>query len=200
MSTKKYLSWLLVALMFLSVFSGGCGGGSSGGSIASSPNNTTQQKNNNNDAAPNTQNNSNGTQEVYSISEMTGTWVASNGSGTATGPDGTFSLSMNYCTAAFGNVDTSKTPNTVYVSDISASWDAYQNSVFVRTIPLNYHNQTAEIYNTGTNTWRYTFPSSESKITVTLTSKTTASVVEEGNFGLGSYVYQYKATYTMTKQ
>ena len=191
MSTKKYLCWVVVALMFLAVVSCGCGGGGGGGGRSATENPTTEN--------PTTENPTTETKN-YDISIMTGTWIASNGSGTATGPDGTFSLSMNYCQATFGDVDKTTTPVTSYIDTISASWDAYQNGVYIRTIPLNYSNQSVEIYNTGTNTWRYTFPSSESKITVTLTSETTADVIEEGNFGLGSYIYQYRATYTMTKQ
>ncbi|MBQ9419170.1 MAG: hypothetical protein IJU31_02205 [Synergistaceae bacterium] len=212
MSTKKHLCWFLVALVFFAVVSTGCGGGSSttdSGNTKSSEstqsgnnNKTNQNQQTQNDNTNTTPQNTNGFSNTYSASEMTGTWVASSGSGVATGPDGVFSLIMTNCTATFDNIngaDSSTSTSTTYVS-ASANWNAYQNNMYTRTIPLYYNNAFVEIRNIRANTWRYTFSGSGSTITATLTSETTADVVEEGNFGLGSYTYRYVATYTMTKR
>ena len=43
MGTRKYLCWVLVALMFLAVLSGGCGGSGGGGNSSSSDNGTTNE-------------------------------------------------------------------------------------------------------------------------------------------------------------
>ena len=195
--SKKYLCCFLAAMMFCIIVSGGCGGGSSsGGSSNSSGNNQTNNETPNTPTNPNTPVN---TDDEYGAETISGSWVASNGTGTATGPDGTFDLSMISTRATFGQIQTTNNAMTTYVS-ASATWDAYQNGAFIRSIPLEYQNELVEIQKTGKNTWRYTFPSSVSKITAKLTSETTASVTEEGNFGLGSYVYQYVATYTIRKQ
>ena len=156
----------------------GCGGGGGGGGSSSGGGN-----------AP----------EIDIADIMDGTWIGSNGTGTASGPDGVFSLNMISNSATFADTSATSTSGTT-TATASALWDVYQNGTYIRSIPLEYNNEAVEIVRTGTNTWRFTFPSNESKITFTLTSETTANVKEEGNFGLGSYVYSYSGTYTMTKQ
>ena len=174
---KRSLCWLVVAMMlFCVIASGGCGGSSSGGGDSDS------------DSSKN-----------YDPSILEGSWYASSGSGTATGPDGTFDLRMTFARASFSNVQSRNNSVSAVVS-ASAEWDAYQNGFYIRTIPLSYSNEAIEIQRVSGNTWRYTFPSSQSKITVKITSETSAAVVEEGNFRLGSYLYQYKASYTISKQ
>ena len=190
--SKKFLCCFWVAIMFCVIVSGGCGGG--GGGDLSGGNDTTNETPNN----PNDDN-------EYSFENILGSWVASNGSGTATGSDGTFDLSMISVEATFvqttsGNVGHGVGTTRTIMASASARWDAYQNGVFIRSIPLEYGYQTIKIKQIDKNTWRYTFPSSGSKITAKFTSETTASVTEKGTFILGSYEYKYVATYTMRKK
>ena len=180
---RKFGFFMLFAIaMFLLPGCGGGGGGSNGGGS-------------NSDGGGN----GGSATEINIENIMNGSWMGSNGSGTASGPDGVFLLQMISCLGTFTKTNATSTSGET-TATVSAIWDAYQNGAFIRSIPLEYTNETVKIMRIGTNTWRFTFPSNESKITFTFTSETTASVKEEGNFGLGSYVYSYSATYTMTKQ
>lgn len=136
------------------------------------------------------------------IKALAGSWeaVAGSGSGTATGPDGKYDLKMVSVSSTFANVTGSGSTATALVASASARWESYQNGVYQRTIPLAYQNERVQLQRISKNTWQYVFPSNESKLTFTFESATRAKVIEEGNFGLGTYNYQYRGTYTMTKR
>ena len=70
MGTRKYLCWVIVALMFLAAVSGGCGGSGGGGSSSSSP--TTNE--NETDSGTNDSTNSNGVEGT-----IEGTWKITSG-------------------------------------------------------------------------------------------------------------------------
>ena len=82
MGTRKYLCWVLVALMFLAVLSGGCGGGSSGGS--SSSDNGTTNENGTDDSS-----NSNGVEGT-----IEGTWKPLSGTYSLSAEGITFAAKM----------------------------------------------------------------------------------------------------------
>ena len=129
---------------------------------------------------------------------LPGTWTGTNGSGTALGPDGHFELHLVSLTSTFSDVrETNSVVSTLVTA--TALWDAYQNGQYVRTITLAYSNERVEGQVVDDQTLRYTFPSQESKITIEVTSDTTATVTEEGLFGLGAYTYYYNASYDAYK-
>lgn len=136
------------------------------------------------------------------IKALAGSWgsVEGSGTGTATGPDGKYDLKMVSVSSIFTDVTGSGTVATALVPAASARWESYQNGIYQRTIPLVYSNERVQIQRITKNTWQYVFPSNGSKLTFTFESATRAKVVEEGNFGLGAYSYQYKGEYTMVKQ
>ena len=189
--TRKYLCWVMVALMFLAVLSGGCGGGSSGGS---SPNNNQSQQNEQDDTTHDTD-----TPNIYSISQLTGTWVASSGSGTGTGTSGSYSFSLD-TRVILGEFD--EFGSTVLTQ--SSTWYVYQDGNFVRRLIFTPNTTSMKLTATGTNTWKATFPNSdttlpESDVTITLTSATTANVREAGSVIVEGEQYNYVAEYTMAK-
>ena len=161
------------------IASGGCGGG---GSSSSTEDNRTNQNQDNQNTG-------------YDFSIIAGSWTASNGTGSATGANGTFDLRMRHVVASFSNVQVSGNSATATAST-SSEWNAYQNGAYATTIYNDYSQATITIQRTGENIWRYTFPDSTSTITVTITSPTTANVTEEGTTSDG---YRYTGSYTMTK-
>ena len=180
---RKYL-WLFLALfVFCAVSSGGCGGGSSDESV------TQDNGNQNNNSTPQNP------ISTYDFSILKGSWTASDATGTATGPYGTFDLRMVHANALFTNVQANGNTATAIVST-SMEWDAYLNGQYSTTIYGNNDQETIEIRTVSENVWRYTFPDGKSTVTVRITSSTTADVTEEGTTSDG---YQYTASYTVTK-
>ena len=183
---------LLVLSLALLGGCGGGGGGNDGGKPAPAP-------------APSPQPSPTPTPQPgdeINIEALAGSWeaVEGSGSGTATGPDGKHDLKMVSVSSTFANVTGSGTTATALVTVALAKWESYRNGVYQRTIPLAYSNERVQLQRASKNTWQYVFPSNESKLTFTFESQTRAKVVEEGNFGLESYNYQYKGEYTMTKR
>ena len=185
MVRRNIFCWLLVVMMFCVIASGGCGGSSSG-SVA---------KDNKDQEQDTTPNNPHQQTTAYDLSIMAGSWTASNGTGTATGYDGTFDLRMVHVNASFSSVKVSGSTATA-IASTSSEWEAYKNGAYTTSIYNDYEHETISIQNIGGNRWRYTFPDSTSTITVTITSSTTAEVYEEGTTSDG---YRYSGNYTMTK-
>ena len=149
--------------------------------------NMTKQYDNNNDSSE------------YNIEILFGRWAALSGSGTATGPDGTFDLSMREITASFGSINHVDDDHiTTHITAV-AQWAAYQDNKYIRTIDINYDNEFITVEHIGVNTWRYTFQDTGSTVTAKITSETTAEITEEGKFYLGSYLYNYSGSYKVTK-
>ena len=72
MSTKKYLCWVVVALMFLAVLSGGCGGGSGGST-------NTGANNENGNSTPNTETSPEESFDTSIPTTINGTWNVDSG-------------------------------------------------------------------------------------------------------------------------
>ena len=216
MFKQRYLCILFVLMMFVVAASGGCGGG--GGSRSTD---THQENENNNlegwDTDPDDNNNiprepdepqepdtpqapdepqepDTPQEHEYDISILQGKWTASYGTGTATGNGGTFELGMIHVNAQFSSVRVNGNRATA-IASTSAEWDAYRNGVYVTTIYADNNNESIEIRHVSGNVWHYTYPNSNT-LTVTITSETTANVMEEGTNSEG---YRYTASYKVTK-
>ena len=191
----RKLRWVPVFMLLVLSLAllGGCGGGG-GGNDGGKP-----------APAPSPQPSPTPTQQPgdeINIEALAGSWeaVAGSGSGTANGPDGRYDLKMVTVSSTFTNVNGSGTTATALVSSALAKWESYRDGVYQRTIPLAYQNERVQLQRVSKNTWQYVFPSNESKLTFAFESATRAKVVEEGNFGLGTYNYQYRGEYTMIKR
>ena len=179
--------FLLLALSL--VLLGGCGGGGGDSGNTPAPN-------------PSPEPTPQPPSDEIDIKALAGTWEAleGSGSGTANGPDGRYDLKMVAVSSTFTNVNGSGSTATALVISASGRWESYQNGIYQRTIPLAYQNERVQLQRITKNTWQYVFPSNESKLTFAFESATRAKVIEEGNFGLGAYNYQYRGEYTMVKQ
>ena len=184
----KNCSFLLVLFLSLVLLSGCGGGGSSGGNSSSNSPEPAPYP----DSTPETQ-------DYDLVNVVTGSWIGSNGRGVAIGADGRFELRMVSLSATFNSVKFTENSGSAYVT-ATAVWDAYQGNSYIRTITLSYRDEYVEAQKLSSNKIRYTFPSQESKMTIEVTSETTANVIEEGNFGLGSYTYHYNGNYEVTKR
>ncbi len=161
-----------VVLLSFTVFGfGGCGGGGGGG-----------------DAVP---------AEEYSLSDLQGRWNVESGSGSATGPDGTYALTLE--SGYFDGALLEETASSARVDvDYSLLCRAVHTSGEAVSIPLSYVGE-ATASKVGTNCYRYVFPGG-SQLTITLLSQTQARVEERGNFTTGSYTYAYTAAYSFRKE
>ena len=191
----RKLRWVPVFMLLVLSLAllGGCGGGG-GGNDGNKPSPTPSPQPS---PTPTPQ-----PGDEIDIKALAGSWeaVEGSGSGTATGPDGRYDLKMVSVSSTFANVTGSGSTATALVAFASAKWESYRNGVYQRTIPLAYSNESVQLQKVSKNTWQYVFPSNDSKLTFTFESATRAKVIEEGNFGLGTYNYQYRGTYTMTKR
>ncbi|MBR2208049.1 MAG: hypothetical protein IJ859_04485 [Synergistaceae bacterium] len=145
--------------------------------------------------------NNNETQNTYSLDQLSGTWVASSGSGTGTGLTGTYSFTIDH-RAILGEFDTS---GTATFSQYRV-WYVYQDGYFVRRLLfIPDIDKSIKLTNIGSDTWKATFPDSDSSltegnVTITVTSATTAEVRETGSLMVEDEYYDYVAEYTMIKQ
>lgn len=191
----RKLRWapMLLLLTLVLALLGGCGGGGGGDNNGTPPPAPSPSPSPEPTPQPS---------DEIDIKALAGTWEAleGSGSGTANGPDGRYDLKMVTVSSTFTNVNGSGTTATALVSSALARWESYRDGVYQRTIPLAYQNERVQLQRVSKNTWQYVFPSNESKLTFAFESATRAKVVEEGNFGLGTYNYQYKGEYTMTKK
>lgn len=147
-------------------------------------------------------NNNNKDSSEYDISIISGRWTGVSGTGTATGSDGIFDVKMESFSALFTNLTAENSLAKVYATTFT-TWAAYQTNEYVTAVE-RYNDDAIQMTfeHVDTNTWRYNFPNSQSKITVKFTSETTAEVYEESRtLYTGSLlVYDCDLSYTITKQ
>jgi hypothetical protein len=179
---KLGISWILLGVMFFVLAVGGCGGGGGdGGNPTPTPTPTPPSE------------------DTADFDTLVGTWVASAGSGTATGPGGPYTLALDSGRATFSIVNhVSATRVLARVTDAFV-WKVFKNSRHVNTIPLSATNEEGYVDYRGNKVYRYTFASG-GYIDVTATSATSASVHEAGIFYDVYDEYQYNGTYTLTKE
>ena len=142
----------------------------------------------------------------YDLEVIEGTWYGSSGFGVAEGADGSFQLYSPYVQILFSNVKTILTTVLLNVTS-TASWDMdkakYHDSGLMfpshTVIKINYANKLVSGQKLEKNTWCYTFPDNERTVTIKLTSKTTAEIIEEGFFWQDYIQYRYHITYRMNK-
>lgn len=196
-AAKKFLCYLIAALIFFAIISGGCGGHNlqHSGNEAASRTNYTNPNQYQQDTIPDSYN-----ENSYSLNQLTGTWLASNGSGTGTGATGNYTFSVN-CQATLGEFDSSGTT----FATINEAWYVYQNGYFVTRILFEPDSEHMKLTNIGVNTWRATFPDGGrdvpdgGDVTIMLTSANTAHVRESGIILIEGEYYNYNAEYTMVK-
>ncbi len=212
MFTRKNLYWLFMMLLVLSCVRSGCGG-SSGGDVSINGNNGTTQSQDitptpetptspDNQSTPQTPTTPNTPTTTIPFTALTGTWQASNATGSATANGTTFTMTMSTSHA-----------NTVTFSGVTSSgtlqassqiyWDANGNGVSLTDIHDNLgssHEMTFQ--NLSANTWqmyRARRGDNPEITTITFTSATTAKVERDGYYDEYQNAH-YKMTYTITKQ
>ena len=226
MFIRKNLYWLLMVVLVLSCISSGCGG-SGGGDVSINGNNGTTQSRDvtpeipdtptipetptspdnptvpdnpaspDNPATPETP-----TTTAIPFTTLTGTWQASNATGSATANGATFTMTMN---TSYANTVTfsSVTSGGTLQASSQIYWDASGNGVSLTDIHDNLgssHEMTFQ--NISGNTWQmYRARSSGNPeiTTITFTSATTAKVERDGYYDEYQNAH-YQMTYTITKQ
>jgi len=134
--------------------------------------------------------------EEYALSDLQGRWNVESGSGRASGPDGTYTLSLES-----GYLDGTLLEETASSARVQVNY-----SILCRAVNLSGQSASVRINNegeatvskVGINCYRYAFPEG-SLLTITLLSKIQAKVEEQGNFTINGYTYSYAATYTFRK-
>ena len=197
---RKFVLWRYVVILALFVFLfSGCGGGSSGGGgsneTPTTPPNTQTPEPEPDEPTPVP----NVEYDITTILSGDSAWEGTNGSGTATGPDGTFDLRLVSARVAVKNLEMMNETGTAYVT-ANINWDVHQNNSYVRTIEQRWYSKQVDIAKAGTNTWRFSFSSTTSRLTIQLTSNSTVQVTEDGTTYFGVYNYQYSGSYNLTKQ
>ena len=136
---------------------------------------------------------------------LNGEWIARDGTGTASGSDGSFALRLQSGKAKIEIM--SVTNNGAIVNEfVDFTWDAYYNNRFINAIDLyDYFPKQTFLTRTSNNTFRYTFSGGKSVIDITILSETSAYVEEKGvytfTYSGGSYEnYAYSAQYYMDKK
>ena len=181
---RKYLCWFLMAVLALASLHSGCGGSSGGGGSSYDPDNPDN---------PTT---------IYDFSVMEGSWTVSDGTGTAVSSGRTFDLALN---AERTNEAGGVTFSNLQVSSNSATgnmktniyWSVSQNGQYVRTQLIDFSISAGEIQKVSGNTW-HTLP--EAMFTVTITSPTTANMVERASVEVDGNTYNYEVSYKLTKR
>lgn len=213
---RRNLCWLVIALLVFTFLSSGCGGSSSS---PISNNNTTQSQDvtPNNPTSPdntptptpntptspdNTPTTPNTPTTTYDFTILSGTWKASNATGSATAGTTTFTMTMNTSHA-----------NTVTFSNVTAGgnlqassqiyWDANGSGVSLTDIHDDLGgSSTLTFQNISANTWQMyrTRSNGQPEITtITFTSSKTAKVERDGYYDDYQNAH-YQMSYTITKQ
>ncbi|MBQ6419245.1 MAG: hypothetical protein IJJ91_11310 [Synergistaceae bacterium] len=178
---RKYLYWFLMAILALSSLHSGCGGSSGSSDSSYNPDNTTT---------------------IYDFSVMEGSWTVSDGTGTAEGSGGTFDLTLNaertneLGGVTFSNLQVSSNSATGNLH-VSIWWSVSQNSRYVRDQLIDFSIAAGEMQRVSGNTW-HTLP--EAMFTVTITSPTTANMVERASVEVDGNTYNYEVSYKLIKK
>jgi hypothetical protein len=168
---KRWSYWSILVVMLFVLAAGGCGGS---GDEKDDPINPEP--------------------DFMDFNVLNGTWVARDGTGTATGPGGFYSLKLlnGITRITVLNVDENEATIEEFVN---FTWDVYKNSTRVNEI--NLHDNITDrvlIERIANNKFRYTFPGG-SRIDVTLLSEYQAYVEEQGVWMDYDGNYSYSATY-----
>ena len=193
---RKNLCWLVLMLLVMATLNSGCGG-SSNTTTTGNENNGTPQ-NQSQDVTPEIPGNQSTT---YPFTTLTGTWTASNGSGTATGGGVNATMTLKGGQVSLTNATSGGS------LDVSANirWDAVQNgSVLVSDVRDNFGGSGSKTFtHVSGNTWRLSGTDDDGpySTTVTITSATTATVERDGYYSDNDFSgVHFHMSYTITKQ
>jgi hypothetical protein len=171
MRFKRNALWVLLLVLGFAVMAGGCGGGGGGGESVA---------------------------EV-DFDALDGTWIATSGSGTASGYGETATLRLDQGTIEFDLLSLAADEATIRIL-YDVDWDVYYEGVLVYKVSLFSDDGGDQVLvkRTGANKFNYTYPDG-STIDVTVTSNETATVTERGTYEEDGYEYSYSATYYIDK-
>ncbi len=138
---------------------------------------------------------------VYDFSILSGTWIPSNGSGSASGSEVNATMTLKGGQVSLTNATSG---GSVQVSS-NIRWDAVQNGlVLVSDVRDNFGGSGNHTFTrVSGNTWRYSGSDSDGpySTTVTITSPTTATVERDGYYSDDDFSgVHFRMTYTITKQ
>ena len=187
MKKIRLWSFMCIFVLCVSMFSG-CGGGSSSDSGGSNPLPT-----------PTPSPEPNNEPDTYDISKvLTGTWYGISGSGTATGPDGTYDLTMRTLRARFSEIQVTGDTGTAKLTGFQV-WNANTRSgVYTRTVRLESNSDEMTLIHVGSDTWRCEYLNG-TVLTLKMETEKTGQATQEGIVDIGGYVYNYTATIEVRK-
>lgn len=193
---RKSLYWFMMVVLLFACLHSGCGGSSGDSSSSYNPDDPTTTPDN-----PNTPTTPDNPSTGYDFSVMEGTWVPSNGSGTASGGGVNATLTLKGGQVSLTNATSG---GSVQVSS-NIFWDVVQGgSVLLADVRDNFGGSGTHTFtNVSGNTWRYSGSDSDGpySTTITITSSTTATVERDGYYsGDGFSGVHFQMTYTITKQ
>jgi len=135
--------------------------------------------------------------EEYDLADLQGEWLVEGGSGTATGADGPYSLSLEG--GYFKGFLLEETENVAWVQ-VDYSLLCRATNPLGQSVSLQLRDAgEARVNKVGVNSYRYVFPGG-SQLTVTLLSETRARVQERGTLTVNGYPYTYSGSYSFRKK
>jgi hypothetical protein len=189
LNMKSSSSWILLGVMFFILAVGGCGGG--GGNNGDNPENTPAPA-----PSPIVPEEPG---EESDFTALSGEWVARDGTGTATGVGGPYTIRLNEGHAIIEVLEVNG--QEAYINEaVAFAWDIYAGSVFQETITIyDTEIERALVTRLADKKFKYTFPGGRSTVTVTIQSSTVAFVEEQGTWTNGYGNFPYTGTYYMDK-
>jgi hypothetical protein len=178
--SKKSALWVVLLVLGLAIFAGGCGGGG-GGDSSYTPEDG----------------NSSGSGTEFDFSALSGTWNAVRGTATVGPNEQTVALTLNRGTVDIDLATTSSNGATAYIG-----YDFYWNARIDGRDVTEHYDHTSDrvtVKRDGPDTFSYIYTDGN-QISVKITSNTTATVTETGTIDYGSDKYPYRGKYYLEKE
>ena len=87
----------------------------------------------------------------------------------------------------------------------SEEWDMYNGDVLIQTLPIDFTDEAVVFSRAGFNELTYTLLNPDPdyqglRVDITITSETTADILEQGSFMIDEEIYSYSYSYKFVKQ
>lgn len=129
------------------------------------------------------------------FSDLQGTWTAE-GTGTAVGVDGTYSLVLENFN---GILKLEDERHGIFMLSLNYKWDVYNGNTYACSLnPYDKSQYKIKLEREGLNTFSFILPDSNNKLYITMSSKTTGKMVEMGDGLINNRPFSYKLEYQIT--